>query len=382
MPSIEIHSSRSKNVKNFAIFPILFNESSPSNAFPWNIDLNDFNCWNVANSVQTIFLPKVHTKITLDLTTKTREIEANIDDMSFVIHLDTTPIILHLRASEVKQIYESIFMLTSLTGSSKKKTSSIPLLDSSASIYDAQINDFICETTNSERSSEDVVTEIEKSQSNVCFLIQWTITRFSLSLLQDSNPINIELLIELEDIISSVDKQSTYTKIRTKFGTLNGVRKCLNLSDGTEDLLKILGRTETLIDEAQQTFFEMVSTTAYANNVHSRWGTAMSKKALSFREVNDTITELTITMQSIDIKLEMNILAILFAINDEISKIKCSTSDDATENEVNVMSVKDIPLIFFDCKGIQLWIPISHEIDAMEPKTDVLIAKVFSHLFS
>lgn len=374
MPSIEIHSAGSKNVKNFSLFPIIFNDPSPTHSFPWNMELNDFNSWNVLKSRKTTFLPNVHTKITLDLTTKTREIEANIDDMSFVIHLDTTPIALHLRSIEVKQIYESLLMLSSLTGSPEKKSLPVPLLDSSTPIYDAQINDFICETTNSERSSEDVATEVEKSHSNISFLIQWTITRFSLSLLEDSDPINTEFLIELEDIISSVDKQNTYRKVRMKFGTLNGVRKRLN-TDGTEDLLKILARTETMIDQTQQTFFEMVLTTAMANNVHSRWGTAMSKKTLGFRELSDTLTELTITMQSIDIKLEMNILAMLFSIKDEIKQIQISTSDEVADNSINIVSVKDLPLIFFDCKGVQIWIPISDDVES-GVNTDVLIAKV------
>lgn len=381
MPSFEIHSSKSRNVKNFSAFPIAFTEATPSNSFPWNIELNDFNCRNVSNAAQTVFLPSVQTKITLDLTTKAREIEASIDDMSFVIHLDTTPIDLHLRTSQVRQIYESVLLLSSLAVAEKKRASPVALLDSSASIYDAQINDFICETTNSERSSEDVVSEVETPQSNISFLIQWTITRFGFSLAQDANPVNIELLIELEDVIMSVDKQSTYTKVRTKFGSLNGVRKRLSSPDAPEDMLKILGRTETLIDEAQQTFFEMVSTTAIAKNVHSRWGATMSKKALGFREVNDTITELSITMQSIDIKLELDILAMLCGIADEIGRITVATADDAAESATKVTSVRDLPLIFFDCKGVQLWIPMPNE-TAAGTNTDVLIAKVRSHTFA
>lgn len=183
----------------------------------------------------------------------------------------------------------------------------------------------------------------------------------------------IELALELEDIISSVDKQSTYTKVKTKFGSLNGIRKRLNRRTESIDLLNIIGKSERIIEEAQETFFEMISTTAMANNVHNRWG-AQSRKALGFRDGTETITELMVNMQSIDIKMELDVLTVILAINDEIARAQAVTATDQPQVSPNVTCVKDLPLIFFDCKGLQMWIP--HLIETESGAADVLIVKI------
>lgn len=184
----------------------------------------------------------------------------------------------------------------------------------------------------------------------------------------------IEVALELEDIITSVDKQSTYTKVKTKFGSLNGIRRKKNLETNAIDLLTIIGKSETIIDESQDTFFEMVSTTAIAKNVHSRWGTT-TKKALGFRDGTETITEIQTTLQSIDIKVELDVITVILAMNSEIKKGKLIVPNEVEANVMaNVLSVKDLPLIFFDCKGIQMWIPNSNDLNS--DTSDVLIVKV------
>lgn len=59
----------------------------------------------------------------------------------------------------MKQIYESVALLSACFIKPNKKQSA-HLLDTSATIYDTQITDFICETTNSEKSSEDILSEM------------------------------------------------------------------------------------------------------------------------------------------------------------------------------------------------------------------------------
>lgn len=121
--------------------------------------MNDFSCSNLLDRTESVFLPPVHTKLTLDLlSTKPKENDAQADDMSFVIHLDTTPIRLNLCTTQVKQIFQSVSMLTSCNRVPEKKHPT-QLIEASTSFYDAQINDFIGETTTSEKSSEEIVPE-------------------------------------------------------------------------------------------------------------------------------------------------------------------------------------------------------------------------------
>lgn len=69
--------------------------------FPWNIEMNDFCCYTMTGNARSTFLPSVNTKLTLDLTKKDREIGTSGDEMSFVIHLDTTPIRLDINSTQV-----------------------------------------------------------------------------------------------------------------------------------------------------------------------------------------------------------------------------------------------------------------------------------------
>lgn len=263
------------------------------NSFPWNIELNDFTCFTLSNNVQRVFLPSVNTKLTLDLTKKDKEIGTTGEEMSFVIHLDTTPIRLDLISAQIKQIYKSLNMI--LLRKSQKKPLT-PIIEVPAQFYDTQINDFFCETTNSEKSSEDVISNVDKNASKIHCLLQWTITKFTLSLNDSNLSNNLELLIDLEDIIVSIDKQNAYTKAKAKFGSINGMRKKKNKTTGEIDVLNMISRSDALTVESQETFLEIVATTAIASNVHSRWGAA-TKKVMGFRNDIDTITEIMVTMQ-------------------------------------------------------------------------------------
>lgn len=350
------------------------------NSFPWNIELNDFTCFTITRTVQQTFLPCVNTKLTLDLTEKGKENGAG-DEMSFVIHLDTTPIRLSLDATQIKQIYNS--MNTILLKKPKKKPMNQPsVVEIPATFYDTQFNDFFCETTNSEKSSEDVVSNVDKNAPKIHCLLQWTFTKFTLSLIDanHSNGSSTELLIDLEDIIVSIDKQTAYSKTKAKFGSINGMRKKRNPTTGETDVLNMLSRSDALTAEttAAETFLEIVATTAIASNVHSRWGTAATKKVMGFRNDMETITEIVITMQSIDLKLEADVLFVILNINDEVRDANSLNAHGECDSNAMTYCVRDLPLLFFNCKGLQLWLPnASYESSATN--SNVLIVKVRVH---
>lgn len=352
------------------------------NSFPWNIELNDFTCFTITRKVQQTFLPCVNTKLTLDLTKKGKE-SGGGDEMSFVIHLDTTPIRLSMNSAQIKQIYHS--MNTILLKKPKKKPLNPSVIEIPATFYDTQINDFFCETTNSEKSSEDVISNVDKNASKIHCLLQWTITKFTLSLIDasHSSDSSTELLIDLEDIIVSIDKQTAYSKMKAKFGSINGMRKKRNRTTGEMDVLNMLSRSDALTAETQETFLEIVATTAIASNVHSRWGTAATKKVMGFRNDMETITEIVITMQSIDLKLEADVLSVILNINDEIRDANAINAHghgpdahgDSDNNNATIYCVRDLPLLFFNCKGLQLWLPNANY-ESSATNSNVLIVKV------
>lgn len=155
-------------------FPIVLAENTWSrekSGFPWNIELNNLSCSTFENTKECIFLNPVNTKITLDITDKLRDAETNREEISFVIHLDTMPIEFNFKATQLRDIYWSAMMLS---------TCCMPLSNSNASqiieapappatLFDLQINEFIGETTNSERSSEEVIMESGMNQIHPSF---------------------------------------------------------------------------------------------------------------------------------------------------------------------------------------------------------------------
>lgn len=97
---------------------------------------------------------------------------------------------------------------------------------------------------------------------------------------------------------------------------------------------------------------------------------------MGFRNDIETITEIVITMQSIDLKMEANVLSVILNINDEIrnaNAINVERDECDIDNE-SVYCVRDLPLLFFNCKGLQLWLPNANYESATD--SNVLIVKV------
>lgn len=97
---------------------------------------------------------------------------------------------------------------------------------------------------------------------------------------------------------------------------------------------------------------------------------------MGFRNDIETITEILVTMQSIDLKLEADVLSVILNINDEIrnaNSMNVQHNECDVDNE-SVYCVRDLPLLFFNCKGLQLWLPNANYESATD--SNVLIVKV------
>lgn len=170
--------------------------------------------------------------------------------------------------------------------------------------------------------------------------------------------------IELEDIITSIDKQDIYVKIKTKVGFLSGMCKTKSKQkDDWErnDLLGLTTISEGLRDNLD-TFFEMTFTKAIISNVHAKWQTKKKENL----NLNDSITEINVTMQRIDVKLDLGMLSTFMPIFVHLFSTK--------PNEpmpTSVISVTDLPLVYFKSKGIRIFVPVE-----APDQSNVLILKV------
>lgn len=243
--------------------------------------------------------------------------------------------------------------------------------------YHSELKDFFgTANTLSENSSEDTLQEHGNRKSNISICVQLTLAKFSIQLFgtETFKEEHRLFVIELEDIITSIDQQDVYTKIKTKFGSLSGVcktRKMGSMEWQKNDVLGLItSRSDSLGSSTlQDTFFDLTITKALTKNVHNKWGTLKRKKNQS---LINTITEIMINIQSIDIKLDLEMLSTFLPIfmvfstgTSTISKSKSQTA---------VLSVSDLPLIFFQSKGIQIFVPL---LSTNSTQCNVMFLKVY-----
>lgn len=170
--------------------------------------------------------------------------------------------------------------------------------------------------------------------------------------------------IELEDIITSIDKQDIYLKVKTKVGFLAGVCKTKSSLKGEWERNDLLGLT-TISDGLRDnldTFIEMTFTKAMISNVHTKWQTKKKENL----NLNDSITEINVTIQRIDVKLDIGMLAAFMPVLEPFISTK-----PTEPMPKNVISVTDLPLVYFKSKGMRIFVPI-----IASGQTNVLILKV------
>lgn len=157
-------------------------------------------------------------------------------------------------------------------------------------------------------------------------------------------------------------------KIKTKINSLSVA--CKSKSENSEewiknDLLGITVHSDTLNGNNQDTFFDLTITKAQTKNVHDKWGTA-AKRRKKNQNLNETLTEIMINMQTLDIKLNFKML-------ESFCRFLALFTFRETEVPDRLTCVSDLPLVFFKSKGMRIFVPIS---EATSEQFNVLIFKV------
>lgn len=366
IPSISVKSSHERNQTQSIFvdrkFPIQFPEAiwtADRDGFPWNFAANDFACYTLQAGREFKFISPNKTKVTLAVTVKAKE-EANVYDPSFAIHIDTAPIELNLGEKQIlflRSSLESLIALTSITFAlpTSVEPPHLEISDRPTSpTYHSELQDFFgTVNTMSENSSEDTLLDYATVIPKVSIWLQWTLAKFTIKLFGSHAQEERKFVIELEDLITSIDEQDVYTKIKTKIGSLSGV--CKTRATGTEDWLNIdvlglMARSDALGDSLQETFFDLTITKALTKNVHNKWGTKGKKN----QNLISTITEIMVNLQQIDVKLDLNMLATFLPIFRIFSK---ETAGSKAQPQA-VLSVADLPLLFFQSKGVRVFVPM------------------------
>lgn len=118
-----------------------------------------------------------------------------------------------------------------------------------------------------------------------------------------------------------------------------------------------------------ETFLEVIVTKADTGNVHSKWGTFKKNRSL-----NESLTEIVVNMQQIDLILNIDEFLYFLPILLELTKQK--VTDTPTDAKTSIFArASNLPLFHLKSNGFRIFIPC---LDKSSSSEDVFILKVFT----
>ncbi|XP_015594814.1 vacuolar protein sorting-associated protein 13B isoform X2 [Cephus cinctus] len=349
--------------------------TTQTQSFPWTLTINDFHCYTLQKETSMNFIKKVSLNATIGLTTKAQTndtlpatnatSENNVTALALCVHVDTSPIIISVSEEQVS--FMSNIALTVLNIMQVSQHSHISFVEDT--------------TTASTISTSKEESEQEQNNLTLTAWIQWTITKVSVKLYVMGQLTNSSLksVLELEDIITSLDLQPVYFKLKNKITTATVFHytrapQAQNWDLGDYGGLVMCGREDTLEKGEDSGFFSLTLTRAKSGNVHTRWGAHRQNKAQdydfksdSIRHTNRYISEIVIKMQMMDIILPLSILAKYMQLVKPFTRLinpATKVAMDVQEKTVSSpivgvtsLSNDSLPLIYLEFKGFRLMLP-------------------------
>ncbi|KAI4462018.1 vacuolar protein sorting-associated protein 13b [Holotrichia oblita] len=446
LPNAKIRNATNKQAvtKHFKSLPIklpqLFWSPDKSN-FPWNISISDLSCYSWQRGRKLDFLKPVSLNATVGLSTKSKmensneslrttsltEMGPNTSSQSFFsatscfkgclttlgicIHIDTTPtnIILSemqvsLLASILHAFYEVSNNLTPDTvDDSQKPNEQLPVINAQSSASPTIILKESTIDSISEQSPHLAINtdEIDNENIKLTAWIQWTVTKFSVEMLSYKmedfisdnfsydKPPNLKLVIEAEDLVSSLDFQSVYLKIKSKMGSASIQHYFWDVKKNEWNPGPFLGfimktREENTSNDKHEdnTFANIVITRASCQHTHNLWGTSKKSKSKDTTKTEDVlsaasqsrfITEIVLTLQPIDFLLSILTLRSFYMIFEPFLQLPSSTRQTQLSSiSPSVIYSKTLPLAHIECKGFRFIVP-SVELGKLHSGPDVFI---------
>ncbi|XP_066581689.1 intermembrane lipid transfer protein VPS13B isoform X2 [Prorops nasuta] len=402
MPSLLIHSSNMSTellLPHLEQLPVKLPKSiwvNQTQSFPWTLSLLEFHCYTLRRHEHKSFVKEVSLNATLALTTKiaTSEVTGNsLTALALCVHIDNSPIIVSV--SEGQMIFMSNILLNILhalrRSSSPDKNKPIPLAKEETPVVlpifpqtPSTPPQFLYPENTTTTSTVSTSKEESNQEREGIFLtawIQWTITKIAIKLyvMGQENQSSLKLVLELEDIITSLDLQPVYLKLKNKITTATifhyvKVAHSQNWDFGEYVGLVLCGREDTLQKGEDLGFFSVTLTRAKSGNVHTRWGAFKKYKGQKKESVTETtfstnsyITEAVIKMQMVDVILPPSVLNKYMQLMMPLTRLSKSIGKNTVKDPgpvfplsfITNLNNESLPLIYLEFKGLRLMVPSS-----------------------
>ncbi|XP_050295994.1 intermembrane lipid transfer protein VPS13B [Anthonomus grandis grandis] len=351
------------------------------------------------------------------------------------VHIDTTPVVIstsevqvYLFASILYGIME-VFSNLLPAGGGEKQLGKIAR-DTSAPVF-TKDNSTLSASLLRETATADDVSDKSPPPLNVTVTsdsfdssdsvkltawVQWTITRFTVELLSSefigtkckntqsherSGPIQprLKLVLDAEDIVSSLDFQSIYLKVKSKIGSasiqhyerLSPVSKwqpgafsgiVMRLRD---DLAT--GRHHPQRQEQDSSLVSVTITRASCQHTHTLWGAVQKRNKEKKPEADPEllskhryITEIVVNVQPLDFVVSLYTLRSFYMVLVPLLNIPGHTpelrkTDSTNVNFLSSVSNQTLPLAYLDCQDVRVIMP-SKELCGSGTLHDVLVLQL------
>ncbi|XP_076295219.1 vacuolar protein sorting 13B isoform X2 [Lasioglossum baleicum] len=419
LPTLIVHSSNisiEMLTPHLQVLPVKLPKSMWTNkleSFPWTLSLVEFHCYMLQQHTQKNFIKKVSLNATVALTTKFTTLPAGgsaLSSLGVCVHIDNSPIIISVSEEQIvfmNKIISSILVVLRISDATDKSVVPSTLMNTETQVVlpiipqtpstPTQLLYPEDATTNSTVStSKDDITQ-ESDELVLTAWIQWTITKiaFKLYVTETESTSSLKLVLELEDIITSLDLQPVYFKLKSKITTATIFHYTRAPNSPTWDIGEyvgaiLCGREDSLEKGDDSGFLSFTLTRAKSGNVHTRWGTnkryRTQKKDITEDPLSSNvyISEVVVKMQMVDIILPLTtvskyiqLLKPFTCVYQTIERDCGETFEQTATTGFSIINLDNefLPLIYLDFKGLRLMLPASNIIK-LKPQHDLLMLQL------
>lgn len=257
LPFANVRSAHRQSItKHLKVLPVSLPDSiwSPNkSSFPWTMSISDLSCYTIQYGNKLTFLKPVSLSATVGLSTRPSKIDctieaqcskADIASLGICVHIDMTPIVISTSEVQIYLFASILYGLMEVSSNwfpekSKQLTKTpdvVPpvLTKSSSTASPTLLRENTLDSTSDQTpsTSNPITANLENESVKLTAWVQWTVTRFTIELLSsehknlsdedvESLQPRLKLVIDAEDIVSSLDFQSIYLKVKSKIGSVS-----------------------------------------------------------------------------------------------------------------------------------------------------------------
>ncbi|KAK3912926.1 Vacuolar protein sorting-associated protein 13B [Frankliniella fusca] len=369
--------------------------------FPWNISLSDLSVWTSCNEYSQYLLKPVTTKCTAGISTRFANGDKDcITSLGLCIHNDTGALHVTVNQKQAKILSNVLLsgsvvlhsLITEHLHAVPSGSNPVPAAPPSPTTVSESAS--VSETRNLMKNALCEPFPIQEDDVKLSIWLQWTLARLSMSFYLQGEKSQPEqkrskLSLEVEDLMTSLDLQQIYSKLKLKVAGAN-VHHYIRSSDdkmwqaSPYNGLVMCGYEEiappssaTVAADEGCGLLTVTLTRAKCRSVHSRWGApttnSSSKRYPEIKIAGSSnppaacfITEILVKLQPLDFLVCVETLAELSTILHPFTILlgqpglnSAGSVKSSAGNSLGMPSITSasLPLVYLDLQAVRVLMP-------------------------